>query len=54
LKSARSARGIPVDLTKLDEAVMLRSRKVIQKSKQRDRRVSPVEEQKLPEHREYG
>jgi hypothetical protein len=44
LKSARSALGIPVDLTKLDDARHeLRSRKVIQKSKQRDRRVSTAE-----------
>lgn len=51
LKSARSALGIPVDLTKLDDARHeLRSRKVIQKSKQRDRRVSAAEEAKLLEH----
>lgn len=48
LKSARPALGIPIDLQQLDDAVhSLRERKLVAKSKRRERRITPDEERRL-------
>ncbi len=51
LKSARASLGVPVDMTRLDDARHeLRTRKTIAKSRQRKRRLSADEETRLHTH----
>ena len=51
LRSARASLGLPLDLQALDDAAHeLRTRRVIAKPKQRDRRLTKVEEKKLLDH----
>lgn len=51
LKSARPALGLPINLQELDDAAQaLRDRKLIAKSKRRERRLMPDEERRLLEY----
>lgn len=51
LRAARTGKGVPVDLQELDDAVEeLRSRRLIRKSRQRDRRLTEDEEKALLAH----
>lgn len=51
LGAARAGNGVPVDLQQLDDAAAdLRKRRVIQKSRQRERRLTSDEERRLLEH----